>query len=140
MSEAFLIKSYKLSLPVVPPTEPAEGDVDQGSANVDIFEEVSSVYLVEPLRLTTSVVKFSGTLGSTSHTDMRSLTMSAFAHYVAEKTACLYVFADIQGVEFTFLRSRRLTPDFATLGSNDANAEGKLSLTLFDPMTHTVDG
>ena len=77
MSEAFLIKSYKLSLPVVPPTEPAEGDVDQGSANVDIFEEVSSVYLVEPLRLTTSVVKFSGTLGSTSHTDMRSLTMSS---------------------------------------------------------------
>ena len=61
-------------------------------------EELSGIYLVEPMRLTTTVVKFSGTLGSTTCSDLRSLTVTAFAHYVAEQTACRYVFVDIQGV------------------------------------------
>ncbi|KAM5532479.1 hypothetical protein V8D89_013832 [Ganoderma adspersum] len=113
VSEAFLIKSYKSSLPVVPPTESADGDHDEGNADVDSAEEVSAVYLVEPLRLTMTVVKFSGTLGSTTRTDLRSLTVSAFAHYVTEETACR---------------------------SNNGNTNRKLSLMLFDPMTHTFEG
>ena len=60
-------------------------------------EEVSEVYIVEPMRLTSTVVKFSGTLGTSTRSDLRSLTMAAFAHYVAEETACQYLFADIQG-------------------------------------------
>ena len=104
VSEAFLIKSYKSSPPVVPTTESADGDHDEGNVDVDSAEEVSAVYLVEPLRLTTTVVKFSGTLGSTTRTDLRSLTVSAFAHYVAAETACRYIFADIQGVEGPLIR------------------------------------
>ena len=60
-------------------------------------EELAEIYLVEPMRLTSTVIKYSGTLGSTTRTDLRSLTMAAFAHYAAQETACQYVFADIQG-------------------------------------------
>nr|VWO98094.1 Lysyl endopeptidase (EC (Protease IV) (PvdS-regulated endoprotease) [Ganoderma boninense] len=121
VSDAFLIKSYKPSSLTVPPTEDADREPREGSADVEPTEEISAVYLVEPVRLTTAVVKFTGTLGSTNRNDLRSLTVTAFAHYVAEQTACRYVFADIQG-------------------SNNANANGKLSITLFDPMTHTAEG
>ena len=65
-------------------------------------EEAVEVYIVEPMRLTSTVVKFSGTLGSTTRSDLRSLTMAAFAHYVAQETACQYVFADIQGLHPCF--------------------------------------
>ncbi|PIL33491.1 hypothetical protein GSI_04114 [Ganoderma sinense ZZ0214-1] len=121
VSDAFLIKSYKPSTSTVPPVEHIDGDHEEDRAHAESIKEVSAVYLVEPLRLTTTVVKFSGTFGSTTRTELRSLTVSAYAHYVAEQTACRYIFADIQG-------------------SNNANASGKLSLTLFDPMTHTVEG
>ena len=97
VSEAFLIKSYKLS--ATPLAENAtEGDDNEDCAHDDPTEELTGVYLVEPMRLTTTVVKFSGTLGSTTRTDLRSLTITAFAHYVAHETACRYIFADIQGV------------------------------------------
>ena len=104
VSEAFLIKSYKPTLPAIPPTEHTAVDDDESNADADSAEEVSAVYLVEPLRLTTTIVKFSGTLGSTTRTDLRSLTVFAFAHYVAEQTACRYIFADIQGVECPLVR------------------------------------
>lgn len=61
------------------------------------------MYLVEPLRLTTTIVKFSGTLGSTTRSDLRSLTVTAYAHYVAQQTACRYIFADIQGMDVSFV-------------------------------------
>nr|VWP01454.1 Lmo1883 protein [Ganoderma boninense] len=117
---AFLIKVYTPCS--APPTRYApEGDVDGADCDhPEPTEEMSGVYLVEPVRLTMTVVKFSGTLGSTTRTDLRSLTVTAYAHFVAEQTACRYIFADIQG-------------------SNNAKT-GKLSLTLFDPMTHTIDG
>ena len=73
------------------------GDDDEDHAHAGPTEEVSEVYLAEPLRLTTTVVKFSGTLGSTTRSDLRSLTVTAYSHYVAEQTACRYIFADIQG-------------------------------------------
>nr|VWP02366.1 APH domain-containing protein [Ganoderma boninense] len=119
VSEAFLIKIYK---PSAPPTENgSDGGDEEDPPRPEASEEASGVYLVEPVRLTTTVVKFSGTLGATTRSDLRSLTVTAYAHYVAEQTACRYIFADIQG-------------------SNNANAGGKLSLTLFDPMTHTAEG
>ncbi|KAI1785491.1 kinase-like domain-containing protein [Ganoderma leucocontextum] len=124
VSDGFLIKIYKPgSAPAATPavdesvlvSEPGTESLDKSP------DEVAEVYIVEPLRLTSTVVKFSGTLGTTTRRDLRSLTMAAFAHYVAQETACQYVFADIQG-------------------SNNAGNSGKLSLTLFDPMTHTVEG
>lgn len=98
VSEAFLIKLYKPRSLTVPPIERADRDGEEDSAHVEPTEEVSGVYLVEPLRLTTTVVKFSGTLGSTTRTDLRSLTVIAYSDYVAEQTACRYIFADIQGM------------------------------------------
>ena len=59
--------------------------------------EVTEVYLVEPRRLVSTIIKFTGTMGSTTRNDLRSLTMTAFAHFIAERTACQYIFADIQG-------------------------------------------
>ena len=96
VSDAFLIKLYK---PTSVPLDENATDVDDNEdhARADPTEEVTGVYLVEPMRLTTTVVKFSGTLGSTTRSDLRSLTVIAFAHYVAQLTACRYVFADIQG-------------------------------------------
>lgn len=140
VSDGFLIESYKPRSPANPPAEPAGDDHDVGATDVASIEEVSAVYLVEPLRLTTTVVKFSGTFGSTTRTDLRSLTMTAFSHYVAEQTACRYIFADIQGLGSAFVHAQMLTACFTALGSNNGNASGKLSLTLFDPMSHTVEG
>ena len=59
--------------------------------------QLSNDYLVEPLRATTSVVKFSGTFGTSNKSDKLSATMTAFAHFIADKTACQLIFADIQG-------------------------------------------
>ena len=140
VSDGFLIKLYKTSSPTVPRVGHADGNHDDDNAPVESIEEVSAVYLVEPLRLTTTVIKFSGTLGSTTRNDLRSLTMNAYAHYVAQETACRYIFADIQGSESPFVRIQILTSCPATLGSNNRNASGKLSLTLFDPMSHTFEG
>ncbi|KAI1788424.1 hypothetical protein LXA43DRAFT_1091785 [Ganoderma leucocontextum] len=114
VSEAFLIKSYKLSsAPTTEHTGDGDGD-DDDDAHAKPTEEVSGVYLVEPVRLTTTVVKFSGTLGSTTRSDLRSLTVTAYAHYVAEQTACRYIFADIQGVFIAFTHIRLLKRRFLT--------------------------
>lgn len=103
VSEAFLIKLYKPSSSIASPTERTDGDHGEGNAPAEPTEEVSGVYLVEPLRLTTTIVKFSGTLGSTTRSDLRSLTVTAYAHYVAQQTACRYIFADIQGMDVSFV-------------------------------------
>ena len=94
VSEGFLIKIYKATTPQSEGIgEQLEGE-RQGS---DVPLEVADVYLVEPRRLTSTVLKFSGTLGASTRTDLKSLTMAAFAHFIAEQTACQYIFADIQG-------------------------------------------
>ena len=59
---------------------------------------LASVYLVEPRRASSAVLKFSGTLGAQNHQDKRSATVMAFSHFVIEDTACQYMFADIQGM------------------------------------------
>lgn len=145
VSGTFLIKLYKSSS--APPTENAsDGDnADDDHAHDDHahnnpMEEISGIYLVEPMRLTTTVVKFSGTLSLTTCNDLRSLTVTVFAHYVAQETACHYIFTDIQGVSAPFGHIQRLKRRSPIAGSNNASTNGKLLLTLFDPMTHTVEG
>ena len=103
VSDGFLMKIYKpaptSSLAPAPTSSESESTGENSSEeNQDEPpEEVDEVYLVEPMRLTSSVIKFSGTLGSTTRTDLRSSTMAAFAHYVAQETASQFIFADIQG-------------------------------------------
>ncbi len=138
VSDAFLIKSYK---PSSSPTEhTSDGDTHGDRAHAEPAEEVLGVYLVEPIRLTMMVVKFSGTLGSTTRSDLRLLTVTAFAHYAAEQTACCYIFADIQGVFISFAHIQRLKRCSPIARLNNANTGGKLAITLFDPMTQTVEG
>ena len=60
-------------------------------------------YLVEPLCASTSVIKFSGTPGTSHHTDKLASTISAFAHFIAGHTACKTVFANLQGLSFDLL-------------------------------------
>ena len=103
VSDGFLIKIYKpisASAAEQPAADENELVGERLSPEIadESLEEVAQVYIVEPMRLTSTVVKFSGTLGSTTRSDLRSLTMAAFAHYVAQQTACQYVFADIQGL------------------------------------------
>ena len=64
---------------------------------------LSTAYLVEPLRATTTVTKFSGTLGASQKTDKLSCTIQAFVHFIATRTGCKLVFADVQGMLFFFL-------------------------------------
>ena len=102
VSDAFLIKIYKPGSAPAPASATDESElVHERPSNESPDkspDEVTEVYIVEPMRLTPTVVKFSGTLGSTTRTDLRSATMAAFAHYVAQATACQCIFADIQGV------------------------------------------
>ncbi|KAJ7652043.1 hypothetical protein DFH06DRAFT_913433, partial [Mycena polygramma] len=59
---------------------------------------VNTAYLVEPLRSSTVVEKFSGTIGGSEEaTNKLTGTMCAFTHYVLEKTACRLAFTDLQG-------------------------------------------
>ncbi|THH30819.1 hypothetical protein EUX98_g3365 [Antrodiella citrinella] len=83
--------------------------------HVDDVEHTA--YLVEPLRMSTTVVKFSGTNTVAIGNDQKTVTAGAFAHYVLADTACQYLFVDIQG-------------------SYDIG----MNMVLFDPMTHTPAG
>ncbi|KAJ7432082.1 kinase-like domain-containing protein [Mycena galericulata] len=86
-------------------------------------KEVNVAYLVEPLRSSTMVEKFSGTIGGSDNTPNKLFsTMSAFTHYILEKTACRLAFTDLQG----------------SLHCPKAGAVQEL--VLFDPMTHSLSG
>ena len=95
------------------------------------------MYLVEPMRLSTTVFKFSGTLGSSHGRDQRTATVTAFTHFVMEDTACQYLFADIQGAYDSYHCAAAL---IIISGSNDKGSIGQTALVLFDPMTHTPLG
>ncbi|KAJ7698651.1 kinase-like domain-containing protein, partial [Mycena rosella] len=77
-------------------------------------------YLVEPLRTSSVVTKFTGTFGLTQEHDKVSATILAFSHFVLQQTACRIAMADLQGSYHTMKRTRQLV--------------------LFDPITHTMDG
>ncbi|KAF7970555.1 hypothetical protein HWV62_23733 [Athelia sp. TMB] len=119
VSDAFIMKAYDpvLERPVEKdPIPPGMGSEDEE----DPITSFKQVFLVEPRRLSSAVIKFSGTLGVTNRNEKRSATMTAFSHWVIENTACEYMFADIQGSL-----------------DRDARGDGGTVLTLFDPMTHT---
>ncbi|KAJ6580936.1 kinase-like domain-containing protein [Mycena capillaripes] len=84
----------------------------------DNTEDDGDAYLVEPLRATSVVNKFTGTFSASRDTDKLTSTILAFNHFVIEDTACLLAFADLQGEHLSFLGS----------------------MVLFDPMTHTISG
>ena len=60
-------------------------------------DALASVYLMEPLRAPSAVLKFSGTLGQCTRSDKRTATILAFGQFVMDNTACKYMSADIQG-------------------------------------------
>jgi hypothetical protein len=70
----------------------------------DEAEDSSDVYLVEPLRSSSVVKKFTGTFGASHDTDKLTYTILAFNHFIMQDTACLLAFADLQGEDFPFLR------------------------------------
>jgi alpha-kinase family protein len=94
VSDGFLIKTYDV------PNANASVDLSFGEEGSDTeaqTRDLTSVYLVEPRRASSAVLKFSGTLGAQNRQDKRSATVMAFSHFVVEDTACQYMFADIQG-------------------------------------------
>lgn len=91
VSKAFLIKCYG-------PAATSTAAVFAVDGAIVITQEVHSVYLVEPRRISSAVLKFSGTLGMSTRMDKRSATIMAFSHFVMSSTACRYMFADIQGI------------------------------------------
>jgi hypothetical protein len=107
VSDGFLIKTYDTAVtipsrgpgPVPLPTDefaviPLVSDED---TELSVTRQLTSVYLVEPRRVSSAVLKFSGTLGMRNGQDKRSATIMAFSHFVLEDSACRYMFADIQG-------------------------------------------
>lgn len=102
---------------------------------------MKSVYLVEPRRASSAVLKFSGTLGMHNRPDRRSATIMAFSHFVLENSACKYMFADIQGKCAVYLNICR-PPAYKDAGSMDHHnfVPNESALTLFDPMSHTPRG
>ncbi|OAX31332.1 hypothetical protein K503DRAFT_806148 [Rhizopogon vinicolor AM-OR11-026] len=93
VSDGFIIKTYYSNVAQV-----------NAELQAPISEEVSatckptSIYLVEPHRVSSAVLKFSGTLGIRNRTDKHSATIMAFSHFVLESSACEYMFADLQGM------------------------------------------
>ncbi|KAJ7087652.1 kinase-like domain-containing protein [Mycena belliarum] len=86
----------------------------------DSDDDEPTTYLVEPFRSTSVVRKFSGTLGATQDTDKMALTMLSFSHFIMEFTACAMSMVDLQG-------------------SLHAEPGAIRRMTLFDPMSHTLE-
>ena len=91
ISGGFLIKVYTNEPCLEPEEQPAD------LADFVGVSTLVSVYLVEPRRASSAVLKFSGALGLPYRSDPRSATIMAFSHFVLEAAACKYMFADIQG-------------------------------------------
>ncbi|KAG8896914.1 hypothetical protein FRC00_005055 [Tulasnella sp. 408] len=100
---------------------PPEGELAQYNTDDESVQVTGARhFLVEPLRSTTAVTKFSGTLSSRVATDGLSGTINAFSHYAAQCFAANRVFCDLQG---SFHKSATET-----------------AFILFDPMTHSING
>jgi hypothetical protein len=99
VSDAFIIKVFTSTLVHASDREnsPLEGDSESGPSNNAAEIKVTGVYLVELLRPSSAVLKFSGTLGQRLRSDKRTGTILAFSHFVLDNTACQYMFCDLQG-------------------------------------------
>jgi hypothetical protein len=93
VSDGFIIKTYSSN--VAPIDAELQAPICE---EVSTTHEPTSIYLVEPRRVSSAVLKFSGTLGIRNRTDKRSATIMAFSHFVLESSACEYMFADLQGM------------------------------------------
>ncbi|KAJ7780717.1 hypothetical protein DFH07DRAFT_707427, partial [Mycena maculata] len=93
----------------------------QNDSEANDETELADAYLVELLRASSVVQKFTGTFGASQDTDKLTCTILAFNHFIMEDTACLLAFADLQG-------------------DTCAGSRHKGSLIIFDPMTHTIHG
>jgi hypothetical protein len=99
VTDGFLIKLYIPTMPLF-----MADDISDNDAPASTTLKLASVYLVEPLRASSAVLKFSGTLGQRARSaDKRTATILAFGHFVVDNTACKYMFADIQGRSFSQL-------------------------------------
>ena len=103
VSDGFLIKTYHVRNANGPGSADTSSFGEDGSDNHT--RVLTSVYLVEPRRASSAVLKFSGTLGAQNRQDKRSATIMAFSHFVVEDTACQYMFADIQGSHLFYFMS-----------------------------------
>lgn len=96
VSDAFIIKTFMFD------TTPSDSENSllediSGVSNGAPEMKLAGVYLVEPLRASSAVLKFSGTLGQRLRSDKRTGTILAFSHFVFDVTACQYMFCDLQG-------------------------------------------
>ena len=99
VSNSFLMKTY--SDTGQPSLSSVFGASSKSSDDpVDPVWNFALVYLVEPRCASSAVLKFSGTLDMHNRLDKWSATIMAFSHFIIEDTACLYMFADIQGESF----------------------------------------
>ncbi|KII92855.1 hypothetical protein PLICRDRAFT_155721 [Plicaturopsis crispa FD-325 SS-3] len=99
-----------------------EIDRPSRASGVNVIDEANEgiTWLIEERRPQT-VIRFSGTLAHRSiRRDLRSATISAFAHFAWGASKYNFVLADLQG-----------TPH---------RVRGKDGLILFDLMTHTLEG
>ncbi|KAG1739728.1 kinase-like domain-containing protein [Suillus lakei] len=120
VSDSLIIKTYSNAGHVVDVEVELQTPI---SEDIILTHEPTLIYLVEPRRVSSAVLKFSGTLGVCNRTDKRSATIMAFSHFVLESSACEYMFADLQG-----------SIDHGILHDTES------VLTMFDPMTHTPLG
>ena len=90
ISSGFLIKTYVNVPSCVSEEQPDDAADSVGSS------ALVSIYLVEPWRASSAILKFSGTLGMPHCSDRQSATIMAFSHFILENTACKYIFANIQ--------------------------------------------
>ncbi|KAJ7099754.1 kinase-like domain-containing protein [Mycena epipterygia] len=118
-------------------TEIADFEVSDGFliSIIETDDAEPTTYLVEPLRSSSVVRKFSGTLGATSDSDKLALTMLSFSHFIMECTACAMSIVDVQGM---FYLELHLWSDVRVAGSFHADPGTVRVMTLFDPMSHTV--
>ncbi|KAJ7118159.1 hypothetical protein C8R44DRAFT_558970, partial [Mycena epipterygia] len=100
---------------------------------------VDLTYLVEPLRTSTVVKKFSGMVGgSDKRTNKLSSTICALTHYILQATACKQAFTDLQG------KTRLIVMQFLSdnlTGSLHCSRPGAVQeMVLFNPMSHSLSG
>ncbi|KAJ7752843.1 hypothetical protein DFH07DRAFT_774354 [Mycena maculata] len=88
----------------------------QNDSEANDETDLADAYLVEPLRASSVVQKFTGTFGASQDTDKLTCTMLVFNHFIMADTVCSLAFANLQG------------------------SRHKGSLIIFDPMTHTIHG
>jgi hypothetical protein len=134
----FLIKIYKEATNA---GSPSQNEAEDNPAKSVIPPSLLSIYLVEPRWASSTVLKFSGTLGKHNWFDRCSASIMAFSHFVVESSACKYMFADIQGTMFMPAHCKVccISHPYNCAGLMDCNTlkQNESALTLFNPMTHT---